>query len=134
MNDIHGLPLDTNEAPAADAFNRALRSYLGYRTDLSEHVKAALQADPRFAPAAALTSRHAAKRFLTPFRRLRLLRRLVLGFLLERFPDGLVADESLFVRRQLTGREKTRMAVGHLGGGFLFLAHGRSSISNGSHA
>ena len=49
MNDIHGLPLGTAEAPAADAFNRALRSYLAYRTDLSDHVKAALQADPQFA-------------------------------------------------------------------------------------
>jgi tetratricopeptide (TPR) repeat protein len=49
VNDIHGLPLATTQAPAADAFNKALRSYLAYRTDLSEHVKATLQADPRFA-------------------------------------------------------------------------------------
>ena len=49
MNDIHGLPLGTDQASAADAFNRALRSYLAYRTDLSEQVKAALQADPQFA-------------------------------------------------------------------------------------
>jgi tetratricopeptide (TPR) repeat protein len=49
MNDIHGLPLGTDQAAGAEAFNRALRSYIGYRTDLSEHVKAALQADPQFA-------------------------------------------------------------------------------------
>src|SRR5690606_14696998 len=35
-------------AAAADAFNRAMVSYLGYRADLSEHVKAALQADAGF--------------------------------------------------------------------------------------
>ncbi|HYX66805.1 MAG TPA: tetratricopeptide repeat protein [Burkholderiales bacterium] len=49
MNDIHGLSLGTDQASAAEAFNRALRSYLAYRTDLSEQVKAALQADPQFA-------------------------------------------------------------------------------------
>jgi tetratricopeptide (TPR) repeat protein len=49
MHDIHGLPLTTEHGSAADAFNRALGSYLAYRTDLSEHVKAALQADPQFA-------------------------------------------------------------------------------------
>ena len=49
MKDIHGLPLSTTHAACADAFNRALRSYLRYRTDLSDHVKAALQADPAFA-------------------------------------------------------------------------------------
>jgi tetratricopeptide (TPR) repeat protein len=48
MNDIHDLKLTTAHAPAADAFNRALMAYLGYRADLSEHVKAALQADPAF--------------------------------------------------------------------------------------
>jgi tetratricopeptide (TPR) repeat protein len=48
MNDLHGLSLTTSQAAAAEAFNRALRAYLGYRADLSEHVKAALQADPAF--------------------------------------------------------------------------------------
>src|SRR5690606_10318436 len=58
-----------------------------------------------------------------PGYRLRLLRGLVLGFLVERLPDGLVADESLFVRRQLARRHVTRMAVGNLGGGLFLLAH-----------
>lgn len=49
MNDIHGLPLGTDDAAAASAFNRALGAYLGYRTDIADHLKAALQADPAFA-------------------------------------------------------------------------------------
>src|SRR5262245_48422090 len=50
---------------------------------------------------------------------LRLLRRLVLGFLLERFPDGLETDKPFFVRRQLARGEKTRAAVRNLGRGLL---------------
>jgi len=55
-----------------------------------------------------------------------LLRRLVLGFLLERFPDGFVTDEALFAWRLLPRCIKTRLTVGHFGGWFL-LAH-RSSF------
>ncbi|HEX6296753.1 MAG TPA: tetratricopeptide repeat protein [Burkholderiales bacterium] len=50
MQDIHGLPLSTTGA-AAEAFNRALRAYVGYRADLAQHAKAALEADPEFAMA-----------------------------------------------------------------------------------
>ena len=49
MRDIHGLELATTSPAAAKAFNRALGSYLANRVDFSQHVKAALQADPRFA-------------------------------------------------------------------------------------
>jgi len=49
MQDLHGLALSTPCAAAADAFNRTLRSYLGYRTDISEHLKTTLKADPSFA-------------------------------------------------------------------------------------
>ncbi len=49
MQDLHGLALSTPSAAAADAFNRTLRSYLGYRTDISEHLKTILKADPSFA-------------------------------------------------------------------------------------
>jgi len=49
MNDLHGLSLGTENAAAAASLNRALASYLGYRADVSDHVKAALQADPAFA-------------------------------------------------------------------------------------
>jgi tetratricopeptide (TPR) repeat protein len=49
MNDLHGLSLGTENAAAAASLNRALSSYLGYRADVSDHVKAALQADPAFA-------------------------------------------------------------------------------------
>src|SRR5512134_3637233 len=62
--------------------------------------------------------------------RLRLLRRLVLHFLLERLPDGLESHESLFVRGQLARRVEGRLAVGNLGHGFL-LAHGSPSSSFG---
>ena len=70
---------------------------------------------------------------LRPRTNLRLLRRLVFGFLLERFPDGFVTDKPLFGRRQLTRRIKRRVAVRNFGGGFLFLAHKVTSISNSSH-
>src|SRR5690348_16117408 len=56
-------------------------------------------------------------------KRLRLLRRLVLGFLLQRLPDGLVAHESLLVGRHLARRVEPRVAVGNLGLG-LCVAHG----------
>jgi tetratricopeptide (TPR) repeat protein len=49
MHDLHGLALTTSSAAATEAFNRTLRSYLGYRTDLSEHLKASIAADPSFA-------------------------------------------------------------------------------------
>jgi len=49
MRDLHGLPLTTQSAAAAESFNRMLSSYLGYRADLSDHVKSTLQADPGFA-------------------------------------------------------------------------------------
>jgi tetratricopeptide (TPR) repeat protein len=51
MKDIHGLALGTTSPAAAEAFNRSLRAYLGYRADLSQHVKAVLEADPEFAMA-----------------------------------------------------------------------------------
>jgi tetratricopeptide (TPR) repeat protein len=49
MRDVHGLPLSTASAAAAEAFGRAQRAYLGYRADLTQHVKATLEADPEFA-------------------------------------------------------------------------------------
>jgi len=39
MRDLHGLPFTTQSAAAAESFNRMLSSYLGYRADLSDHVK-----------------------------------------------------------------------------------------------
>ena len=48
MNDIHGLPLSTRSAEATEAYNRALASLLGNRTDLSGQLKALLEADPEF--------------------------------------------------------------------------------------
>ena len=48
MRDLHGLPL-TTDAAAAEAFNRTLRSYLAYRTDTPQLMKATLAADPAFA-------------------------------------------------------------------------------------
>ena len=49
MKDIHGLALSTSVPAAEEAFNRALHSYLGQRADLTQHVKATLEADPEFA-------------------------------------------------------------------------------------
>lgn len=49
MKDIHDLALSTVSPDAADAFNGALMSYLGYRVDAADRLKAALEADPGFA-------------------------------------------------------------------------------------
>ncbi len=46
MNDIHGLPLGTRSAAAAESYNRALGSYLGNRADLSAQLRTLLEADP----------------------------------------------------------------------------------------
>ena len=48
MQDLNGLAISTSSAAAAEAFNRALRAYLGNRTDASDHLGAALAADPQF--------------------------------------------------------------------------------------
>ena len=49
MNDLNGLAISTRSAAAAEAFDRTLRSYVGNRVDMSEHLGAALAADPEFA-------------------------------------------------------------------------------------
>jgi tetratricopeptide (TPR) repeat protein len=49
MRDVHGLALGTASAAAAEAFNRTLQSYLGYRADATAHAKAVLEADEAFA-------------------------------------------------------------------------------------
>ena len=49
MQDLNGLPISTRSAAAAEAFDRTLRSYAGNRIDTSEHLAAALAADPEFA-------------------------------------------------------------------------------------
>jgi tetratricopeptide (TPR) repeat protein len=49
MNDLNGLPISTSSRAAAEAFDRTLRSYTGNRVDISDHLGAALAADPEFA-------------------------------------------------------------------------------------
>jgi tetratricopeptide (TPR) repeat protein len=49
MNDLNGLPISTRSSVAAAAFDRTLRSYVGNRVDVSDHLGAALAADPEFA-------------------------------------------------------------------------------------
>jgi tetratricopeptide (TPR) repeat protein len=49
MQDSHGLAITTSSQAAADAFNRTLKAYVGYRVDMSDHLGAALKADPDFA-------------------------------------------------------------------------------------
>ena len=48
MKDTYELPISTPAAAAADAFNRSLKSFIGFDADLPEHAQAALQADPEF--------------------------------------------------------------------------------------
>src|SRR6185503_6260217 len=52
-------------------------------------------------------------------RRLGLLRRLVFGFLVERLPDRLEADEALLVRRHLARGQEARLSIRHFGGRLL---------------
>ena len=49
MQDLNGLSISTNSSAAAEAFDRTLRSYVGNRVDVSDHLGAALAADPEFA-------------------------------------------------------------------------------------
>ena len=44
--DLHGLPMSTTSATAAEAFNTTVLSYLRYRTDVSANLQATLAADP----------------------------------------------------------------------------------------
>lgn len=52
--DLHGLPITTASAEAADAFNRTLIAYFKYRSDTPKHLSAALEADAGFALAQVL--------------------------------------------------------------------------------
>lgn len=47
--DRWGHPLTTTSAEAAEAMTRAVESYVGWRTDVMEHIGAAIAADPDFA-------------------------------------------------------------------------------------
>jgi tetratricopeptide (TPR) repeat protein len=49
MNDLNGLAVSTRSEAARVAFDRTLRSYAGNRVDTSDHLGAALAADPQFA-------------------------------------------------------------------------------------
>ena len=49
MQDSQALAITTSSQAAADAFNRTLKAYVGYRVDMSDHLGAALKADPDFA-------------------------------------------------------------------------------------
>ena len=51
QQDARGLALTTDQPEAARAYDAAIASYLGYRTDAARHVEAALAADPGFAMA-----------------------------------------------------------------------------------
>ena len=48
MKDTYELPISTPAAAAADAYNRSLKSFIGFDADLPVHAQAALQADPQF--------------------------------------------------------------------------------------
>ena len=47
--DTHGHNMTTDSAEAAAAFDRAVASYVAWRTDTMDHIKAATTADPDFA-------------------------------------------------------------------------------------
>ena len=49
MQDLNGLSISTSSRAAAEAFDRTLCSYVGNRVDVSDHLGAALAADPQFA-------------------------------------------------------------------------------------
>lgn len=47
-SDLHGLPISTGSATAADAFNATVLGYLRYRADVPARLQATLAADPGF--------------------------------------------------------------------------------------
>ena len=49
LRDFHDLPITTASNAAAEAFNKTIQSYLKYRIDVADHLKAMLEADYRFA-------------------------------------------------------------------------------------
>ena len=49
LSDLNGLAISTGSEGARAAFDRTLRSYTGNRVDISDHLGAALAADPQFA-------------------------------------------------------------------------------------
>ncbi|MEM7775010.1 MAG: tetratricopeptide repeat protein [Pseudomonadota bacterium] len=49
QQDAHGYRLTTNNTDAATAMSSATESYVGWRTDTMDHIKAATTADPDFA-------------------------------------------------------------------------------------
>jgi tetratricopeptide (TPR) repeat protein len=49
LTDLNGLTISTRSEAARAAFDRTLRSYTGNRVDISDHLAAALAADPDFA-------------------------------------------------------------------------------------
>src|ERR1700761_4122692 len=59
---------------------------------------------------------------------LRLLWSLVLDFFLKRLPDGFKTDKPLFVCRFLARRQKARVTVRNLSGGWLLLAAHKSPL------
>jgi hypothetical protein len=48
LKDQHGLAISTSSAEATVGFDRAVRAYLKYRTDVSQHLAHTLAADPAF--------------------------------------------------------------------------------------
>ncbi|PYM58886.1 MAG: hypothetical protein DMD77_06465 [Candidatus Rokuibacteriota bacterium] len=53
LQDAYGLPLSTTSRAAVDAYDRGVRSLLGFGADILENFQAALEADPDFALARA---------------------------------------------------------------------------------
>ncbi len=49
QQDTHGHDMTTDSVEAAAAFDRAIASYVAWRTDTMDHIKAATTADPDFA-------------------------------------------------------------------------------------
>lgn len=49
LKDIHGYRLTTGSPEAVAAFDRAVASFIAWRTDVMDHIKTAREADPDFA-------------------------------------------------------------------------------------
>ncbi len=49
QRDTCGYPLSTESEKAAEAFEKAVSSYIAWRTDTMDHIKSATEADPGFA-------------------------------------------------------------------------------------
>ena len=95
--DYQGLELTTESAAAAEGYSNAVRGYMGYRTDVGGHLKAALTADAEM-PMALITRGYFFHLFSIPA-------------LERKAADSAQAAQAAIAGRGATQREKWHLAA-----------------------